>query len=413
MSQHTTQPTYDSENQLIIECSQTDVTALKADKINGFLRQPLDWEYVLETAQRNCVLPLVSWNLTRKFDGFLSPEIKNRLDAYFQNQTRNNMFLTAKLIEIIKLFDANDIPVLPFKGPVLTMQFYENIALRLFGDLDVLVQIKHVERAIKLLEENGYEPLSGINWLKKNNLDINHKDIKFLHKENQLLLEMHWKLSNSYFALPLEMHRLWNDVETFNFGGMKVKNLSFNDLLIYLCLHGGRHRWERLSWICDINEMIGSREDIEWEQISKEAKRLGCEKPLGLGLYLINEFFGRQTPVLEWQKNKNNELFKELTQEIRGRLFNDAPDSVEIKNRAWFLEEQLFHLKLKDGFWDKLKLHIYHNDIYLKQIFSPNEADEESLRLPSWLSPLYYVTRPARLFFRYVVKFRKSKYVKN
>ncbi len=130
MSQHTTQLGYDSENQLIIECSQTDITALKANKITEFLRQPLDWNYVLETAQRNCVLPLVSWNLTRKFDSFLSPEIKNRLDAYFQNQTRNNMFLTAKLIEIIKLFNSNDIPVLPFKGPVLTMQFYENIALK-------------------------------------------------------------------------------------------------------------------------------------------------------------------------------------------------------------------------------------------------------------------------------------------
>jgi hypothetical protein len=67
----------------------------------------------------------------------------------------------------------------------------------------------------------------------------------------------------------------------------------------------------------------------------------------------------------------------------------------------------------EDRLWDKLKLHIYHNDIYLKQIFSPNETDEELLRLPSWLSPLYYVTRPARLFFKYVVKFKKRKYLKN
>jgi hypothetical protein len=212
--------------------------------------------------------------------------------------------------------------------------------------------------------------------------------------------------------MPLENHRLWNNSETTNFGGMKVNNLSFDDLLIYLCLHGARHCWERLSWICDINEIISAKEDIKWEQINKEAKRLGCEKALGLGLYLINEFFGRRTPVLEWQKNKNLALFAELTQQIRDHLFNDEPNMVEINNRAWFLQEQLFQLKLKEGAWDKLKLHIHHNNDYLKQIFSLNKVDKELLQLPPWLSPIYYIVRPARLFYRYVLKFKKSKYLK-
>lgn len=413
MREQENQINHNLENQLIIDCSQTEITALKADEIIDALKQPLDWTYVSETARRNCVLPLVGWNLARKFDGFLSPEIKSRLDEYLQKQTQGNMFLTAKLIEIIKLFKSNNIRVLPFKGPLLAMQFYGNVALRSFGDLDVLVQMKDLETAIKLLEQNGYEPLSGINWLKKNDLDITHKDIKFVHRESKVLLELHWKLSNSYFALPLENHRLWNDLETASFGGMKVNNLSFDDLLIYLCLHGGRHGWERLSWICDINEMVSSREGIDWERINKEAKRLGCEKALGLGLHLINELFARQTPVLEWQKDKNGELFEELTRQIRARLFNDEPNLVEINSRAWFLEEQLFHLKLREGLWDKLKLYVYHNDIYIKQIFSPNKADEELLRLPPWLSPVYYITRPARLFYTYVVKFKRSKYSKD
>jgi hypothetical protein len=183
--------------------------------------------------------------------------------------------------------------------------------------------------------------------------------------------------------------------------------------LIYLCLHGGRHVWERLSWICDINEMISSREDIDWEQINKEAKRLRCEKALGLGLYLVNEFFGRRSPVLEWQSNKNNELFKELTLQIRDRLFSEEPNFAEINDRGWFLEEKLFQLKLKERLWDKLKVHIYFNDYYLRQIFSPNEADKDLLPLPPWLSPIYYVTRPLRLLYTYVINFKKTKYLKD
>lgn len=397
------------ENQLIIDCSQTEIAARIVTRITDALAQPLDWSYIFKIARQNCVLPLVSWNLTRKFQELLSPEIKNRFDEYFQKHTRSNMFLTSKLIEVIKLFKSNNIPVLPFKGPLLTMQFYGNIALRSFGDLDVLIQMKHLEAAIKLLEQNGYEAVKGINWLKRNDLDIVNHDIKFVHKENKVLVELHWKLSCSYFALPLDMRRLWNELETANCGGMQVNNLPFNDLLIYLCLHGGRHRWERISWICDINEMISSREDIDWEQITRQAKQLGCEKILGLGLYLINEFFGRQTPVLERQANRDSELFKELTQQVRERLFSDDPHLEEVNNRAWFLEQQLFHLKLKGRLWDKLKLHVFYSNYYFKQIFSPNSADEDLLHLPPWLSPIYYVTRPARLFYTYVVKFKKSK----
>ncbi len=397
------------ENQLIIDCSQTEIAAQKVTRITDALAQPLDWSYIFKIARQNCVLPLVSWNLTRKFQELLSPEIKNRFDEYFQEHTRSNMFLTSKLLEVIKLFKSNNIPVLPFKGPLLAMQFYGNITLRSFGDLDVLIQMKHLEAAIKLLEQNGYEAVKGINWLKRNDLDIVNHDIKFVHKENKVLVELHWKLSCSYFALPLDMNRLWNELETANCGGMQVNNLPFNDLLIYLCLHGGRHRWERLSWICDINEMISSREDIDWEQITRQAKQLGCEKILGLGLYLINEFFGRQTPVLERQGNRDNELFKELTQQVRVRLFSGDPHLEEVNNRAWFLERQLFHLKLKGRLWDKLKLHVYYSDYYLKQIFSPNGVDEDLLHLPPWLSSIYYITRPARLFYTYVVKFKKSK----
>jgi len=406
------QPNHDLENQLVIDCSQTVIPDFKADNIIETLGHPLDWNFVIETARKNCVLPLVSWNLIRLFNGFLPPEVKIGLNEYFQRHTQHNMFLTSKLIEVIRLFRSNNIPVLPFKGPLLAMQFYDNIALRMFSDLDVLVQMKHMEVAIKLLEQNGYEPLGSINWLKRNNFGVAHKDISFIHKESKILLELHWKLSYSFSSLPLEVNRLWNDTETANIGGMNVNNLSFNDLLIYLCLHGGRHLWERLSWICDINEMISSRENIEWEQINTEAKRLGCEKPLGLGLHLVNEFFGRNSPVLVWQGKKNNELFKELTLQIRDRLFNEDGNFVVIKNRAWFLEEQLFQLKLKDRLWDKLKVHLYYNDYYLKQIFSPNKADEELLHLPAWLAPFYFIARPVRLFFTYIVKFKKSKYLK-
>ena len=95
-------------------------------------------------------------------------------------------------------------------------------------------------------------------------------------------------------------------------------SLSFNDLLIYLCLHGSRHGWERLAWVCDINELIRSRQDIDWDLLFTESKRLGCENVVVLGLRLIREFFGFNIPAGDWKKiNGDNKLYDSMIDEIR------------------------------------------------------------------------------------------------
>jgi hypothetical protein len=48
--------------------------------------------------------------------------------------------LTAELCRLISLFAAADIAAIPYKGPVLGLFAYGNIALRRFVDLDVIVK---------------------------------------------------------------------------------------------------------------------------------------------------------------------------------------------------------------------------------------------------------------------------------
>ncbi len=376
-----------------------NIPARQIEQIDNILRQELDWNYIFKVTERNAVTPIVFWNLLRHFNQLLPEEIKETLNREFQEHTRHNMFLTRKLIEIIGFFNSNDIPVLPFKGPLLANQAYGNLALRRFGDLDILLPPKYVEAGIKLLLKNGYTSKFDLSLLDDTNWHLTRKkDIGFISADKNVLLELHWKLSGSHFGVPFEMSRLWQKLETVNLAGVKVNTLSFSDLLVYLCLHGAKHSWERFGWICDINELIGSEKDINWEFVNAEAERLGCKNTLDLGLYLVHEFFDLKVSVPNWQKIENDLTFKEIVADIRARLFASEMVPIVIGDRY------LYHLKLKEKFWDRWKLHLHYIFRYLKIIFTPNAVDINLFQLPRWLAPLYLIMRPLRLFCTYIVK---------
>ena len=392
------------ETRLVIACAQTNPGPQAMSDVSDILRGSLDWDYVFKIANRNAVLPLLSRNLLQRWNDLLPRDVRETISSGHQQQVQRNMIATARLLKLVEEFRSSDISVLPFKGPLLAIRAYGDLSLRKFGDLDMLIRPNDLARSIDLLKANGYSPVTSATWLQKTNWNISDKkDILFVSDVGDLPLELHWKLSGSHFALPVEEDRLWARTEETSIAGRDVGTLSFNDLLLYLCLHGSRHSWERLGWISDINELVGSTDAIDWEHLTAEADRLGCRNVLGLGLYLVHDFFGREFSIPDWDRIKNDRMFEELARNIRSSLFSDEGTNWVIGDRY------AYHLQLREKLTDKLKLHLHYMRWYLKIVFTPNRSDEGVFHLPRWLVSLYYVLRPTRLFYTYVVR---SKYGK-
>jgi len=387
------------EVDLIIDCCRTALPPPVSERITSALDGPIDWKFALNVAQRNAVLPLFGRSLTRGFSGQLPEDIRSVLEREEVRHLHHNLFQTRKLIELVKFFNANDITVLPFKGPTLAIEAYGDPVYRKFSDLDVLVQPKQFRKAVKLLTENGWKPMTSVSWLTERNWNISRKkDIYFVDPEGRVNLELHWKLSGSHFGLPKEINTLWERLGSIDLAGTRVSALGTNDLLIYLCLHGSRHSWERFGWICDIHQLILSKGSIDWEQLHIDSAKLGCEKVVALSLRLILDFFGFEVPDENWQKALSDPIFGEMSREIKARLFAQETTSVQIGDRY------LNHLKLKERSFDRFKLHYHYLSWYSRIILTPNEVDRNALALPRMLDPLYYITRPVRLIYNYVRK---------
>jgi hypothetical protein len=390
---------YKNEIDLLLACCRRATREELAESITAASAQDLDWDFLIRVSYRNAVFPLFFTNLLKAEPHILPDDIGSMVSDGLKHHTETNLFLTSQLFRIIKTFQAADIPLLPFKGALLSIQAYGDPALRMFGDLDLLVQPKHLDEAIQLLQKSGYRPVTSVSWLQKSNWYISRqKDVHFVDENKQTILELHWKLSGSHFGLPKEMNRLWDRLESVCLAGTHVPNLSFNDLLIYLCLHGSRHSWERFGWICDVYYLLTSREEIDWVSILAESKRLGCENVVALGLKLVNEFFEYPIPRVFADSMTQNPVYSEMVDEVRRRIFASRNVQVELADRY------AYHLKLKERRLDRWKLHVHYLSWYLRIIMKPNRVDRDVLNLPKLLHPVYFVTRPIRLAYTYLFR---------
>lgn len=380
------------EAQLLFACTRTVVDKVSEERINTLLRQDLDWSFVFEKAQQNCVMPLLCWNVLSLCPELVSEQILFRLRSFLSTHARNNLFQAAALIDIVHLFAESGIPVLPFKGPLLATRAYGNLSLRQFSDLDILVHQKDLTKAIELLVGAGYQRSQSENRSSiLSASELRRKDMVLTSKDGRVRVELHWRLSGTHFDFPLDTKRLWRQLDVIQFGGTSINCLARNEQLLYLCMHGSRHGWERLEWVCDVAELIRAHPDFDWPTVIAQAHLLGCERALMLALLLANELLDAAVPAAIMRQIQCDQDLKLVAANAREWFFRQPGDSLKLSE--WYF----YHLGMKERPRDKVRLHLHYHLRYLRLALTPNQRDHTLVLLPASFSFLYYFVRPLRL----------------
>jgi hypothetical protein len=292
----------------------------------------------------------------------------------------------------VRLLEEKDIPVLPFKGAVLAAVAYRNLSLRQFADLDILVRKRNVARTKKILEQQGYRIAVPLTILQRVSPVLSsRKDVVLVNLAGDVRIELHWRLTGRHFSFPIGAKSLWHGRDTRWIAGTCVRTLPPKELLLYLCMHGSRHSWERLGWICDVAEMVRVHSNWDWQQIIKEASELGNERNLALGLYLANDLLGAELPEEVLEKVRADPKIEALATQVRSLLFQDVAASLDIA----YLHD--YHLKVKERMRDRIRLRLHYYRRYLSLAVRPTMQDRNALPLFGYFYFLSYVTRPFRL----------------
>src|SRR5947209_14530389 len=286
-----------SEIELLLLCCWSAPSAQDRSRIEGLLQEEIDWSYLMKVATNHAVIPLLYSGLS-SFPGRLFPagELENLKKRFEQNALRN-LAMTAELRGILSSLESKAIPAIPYKGPVLAEMVYGSISLRQFLDLDILVRKSDVSAVSEILRSRGYAPQFELSLEQQSAYLEAECELLFQRERDGIIVEVHWDVSPRYFSVPFETKALWSQSETVSLSGSSVRTIPISQLLPILAAHGGKHNWERLSWVCDIDRIVASSTDIDWEDILAHSRALGIERIVLVAFALARELLGTSLPA--------------------------------------------------------------------------------------------------------------------
>ncbi len=343
----------------------------------------VDWEYLFLLARRHAVVPLLYLQLERHAADLVPAEILRRLKQHYLENSARNTVLTAELCRLVTLFAESGIDAIPYKGPVLGLFAWENLALRRFVDLDVIVKKTDVLKAREILLAEGYTPSKSLSLTQQELLLRTQHNMQFSRDNHRLIVELHWEVAPHLFASSVNPDKLWRDLVTIDVNGTELKTLSADDLLFSLCVHGSRHLWERLNWICDVAELI-TRHSFNWTALLKRAANTDSERMFLLGLHLAGKLLDAPLPEEVKRRCESDERLDTLAANVVEHLFNGTTH-VPATSREIFR----YNIGVRKTLSARAR--------YLIYMFRPTDGDLGSHAIPSGMSFVYYLLRPFRL----------------
>src|ERR1044072_705633 len=365
---------------LFLCCARTSAAPADVREIAG---GDIDWEYVFQLARRHSIVPLVYVQLQQHASDLVPQQFLNKLKKHYLENSARNTLLTAELCRLVKLFSQEGIETIPYKGPALALFAYGDIALRRFVDLDVIVKKSDVLKARAILLNEGYRSPKSLSIDQQNLLLRTQHNMQFSRDNHRLFIELHWEVAPHLFASTVNGERLWQNLITLDLDGTPVKTFSAEDLLFSLCVHGSRHLWERLGWICDIAELI-KRQPLNWPALLERAAIADTERMFLLGVHLAQRLLDAPVPSEVKQRCDADQRLSPLADNIIEHLFN-GPTHVPATSREIF--------KYNIGVRKTLSARAR----YLLYMLRPTDSDLGSRSHASSSSFAYYLTRPFRL----------------
>jgi hypothetical protein len=413
LSTNNLEPVTRPEIELLLCCARTKIAAGTAERIKSLVQQEIDWEYLLKLAAAHAVLPLLYQSLSATSPEAIPQGVLNQLKHYFHQNALRNLSRTGEMIRLIDLLKQHDIPAIPFKGPVLAAFAYGDTALRQFDDLDILVRPQDFLKAKDvLIAAGGYQPAWQPYFLTEAQEAAHLRsscECSLTRKDGKVDVDLHQELvGGTFFSYPLTFDTLWEQLEAVSAIACKLLSLPAEDLLIYLCIHGAKSFWGRLSWICDIAELIGGNQCLDWEKVIKKANLLHAERMLLLGLLLARDLLEAPLPESIWEKIQTDIQSQQLAIQIRQRVLSGTYGLT----KGFNLEMFFFQFHVLERSQERLrfcfKYCIRFGWIPVRNLLRPTSKDRSFLPLPYPLYGLYYFIRPVRLAIALGLTTRKA-----
>ncbi|NLW49902.1 MAG: nucleotidyltransferase family protein [Candidatus Brocadiaceae bacterium] len=380
------------EMELLAACARTVVEADARPHIAALAAQVLDWDRLRGTAQDHGLVPLLHRTLSGVCPDAVPAAALERMAADCRANAAHSLRLTAELLRLLDLLDEHRIPAVPFKGPTLAALAYGNIALRQFGDLDILIDPPDFARARALLRGQGYRCAFDLTPAQERAQVRRARQLPMVRGEGDgaLTVELHTGLLGKTFPARIDREALRRRLRAVPLLGRQVPTFCPEDMVVLLCMHGGKHRWSCLGWLSDVAELLRTTPCLHWDEITARAAAAHALRALHLGLLLARRLLQAPVPAhVQDAMNADSRAVRLAERMAESFLAGEKRGKIPADSLRYALR---LRERLRDGIG-----HCWQATAF------PTVADWSHCRLPHGLSFLYYGVRPWRMIRKHAV----------
>ena len=379
----------DRERALLVLCCDLNQSNEHRAKISTLLDSSIDWPRFQRLAAKNNVAPLVAACLLAHSRAQLPSSIARQHALIAESTAMRCNYLAECLREILDAFKRERIPVLTIKGLITAATAYGDIALRAFGDLDLVVHRADVLRAVAALERIGYTSMS---WRAGAFASRFFPDTSVDFSRDGIVLDLHWSFSADYFPFAPDDDSVWRRAIEIELNGRPVTTMGGEDSILFHAYHGAKHGWSKLQQVCDLAHLC-ALEGPRWDILLANAARTGSRTMLLVGIDLSCSLCAMEVPGPLAQALAEPRV-KSLSRKVGERMF-------EIREEGEFAQWRVALLSIDSG-RDRARY-------LVRRLLSPKLSDCALLPLPRPLYPLYYVARPLLLAIKHRETLRKKR----
>lgn len=164
-----------------------------------------------------------------------------------------NIYLLSEAEKVTRAFRSNKIPLLFLKGIALLETVYPNLNDREISDIDLLIRPGDLERGAAVLKTLGYEPVGGLDFVKKgalwSRLDL-HYTLWYFDEKKLWCQAWGKSLGNTRILIPSPFHLFLHAVLHAVLQDGRISETSMEDCRRILSAHSSNWDWKSFRNFC-------------------------------------------------------------------------------------------------------------------------------------------------------------------
>jgi hypothetical protein len=326
-----------AEWRIVLACARLSLSERHNSNIFGLLRSSLDWSQVIQLSKWYRISALVFAHLCS--DSFLEyvPDLaRSHLEAAYQKNGVTHLLQFAEMRRVVRALRTAGVPTILLKGAALVESVYPDPAVRNMGDLDLLVEKRHMVEADRVIRGLDYRPLQGPD--PGHPMGTPRHNPRLVSNDGITHIEVHHHFVSPGGPLYFDISECWANARPSGLEDVEALVLSPEDTLMHLCMgfFGDRRRFHQsfaaLRQLVDISETVRHYGDtMSWEAIARDARKRGIHGIVHCSLLTASELLDAEIPPGALERLAPEGFHREIHEQFVARKV--------LETRPWFLHE--------------------------------------------------------------------------